>query len=238
MLALRDGDQVAGQERQHRERRQDLHPKRGIRPQTVGQEPHHQSKRSQLGRRGDQQHHARRGAVIDVGHPHVERHRTKLERHGHHDKGHGDHESRAVRGVDGGDLVEAQATGQPVEHRHAIEQCTRGDGAQHKVLYGRLGSHARVAIEGHQGIERQRQQFQAQVHGKQAVGGHQHADAQQRGQGEDLIFTAGYSAAVQIGLRIEQRQADGEERRQLEEHAKVIGDVQAVKQHGAHRHRA
>ena len=44
------------------------------------EQPQHERERGELGRRADQQRHRRRRAVVNVGHPHVVRHRAELER--------------------------------------------------------------------------------------------------------------------------------------------------------------
>ena len=204
----------------------------------MNQQPHHQREGSQFRRRGDQQCHAHRGTAIHVGHPHVERHGAELEGHRHHDEGHGDHETGAMGRIDRGDLVEAQGAGQAVEHRHAVEQHAGSNGAEHEVLDRRLCGHAGITIEGHQRVQRQRQQLDAEINGEQASRRRQHADAEQRCERQHLVLTAADLAALEVGLGIEQRQADAEECRELEEGTKAIGDVQAVEQHGALRHRA
>ena len=74
-------------------------------------------------------------------------------------------------------------------------------------------------------IQRQRQQLDADVHGEQVVRRHQHEDAEQRGQRQHVVLAAHHAAALEILARVQQRDGDGQEGEQLEQHRERIGDV-------------
>ncbi len=132
-----------------------------------------------------------------------------------------------------GDHAEIERTGEPVDQRHAVQQCARGDRAEDEILHGRFGAHPRVAVERHQRVHRQRQQLDAEVHRQQRVGGHQHEDAEQRGERQHVVFAAQDVAVLQVGARIQQRHRDDQECGELEHKAELVGDVHAGKQQRA-----
>ena len=94
----------------------------------------------------------------------------------------------------------------PVQQRHAVEQRARRDGAQHEVLHRRFGGDAGIAIEGDHGVQRQRQQLDADVHGEQVAGRRHHQHAEQRGQRQHVVLALLQAAALEVVAAVEQRQ--------------------------------
>ena len=64
-----------------------------------------------------------------------------------------------------------------------------------------------VAIEGDHGVQRQRHELDADVDGEQAVGRHQHEDAEQRGERQHVVLAAHHAAAFEVLARVQQRHA-------------------------------
>ena len=138
--------------------------------EALGEQAERQAKGREFGRPSDQERRSRGCALIHVRHPHVEGHGAKLKGKSRHDEDHTKNNHGAVGGTtrerlcDGGDI---EAAGAAVQHRHAIEQEARRNRAQHKVLYRRFGALRMVAPHGHERIERQSHQLEADVDHKE-----------------------------------------------------------------------
>jgi hypothetical protein len=124
-------------------------------------------------------------------------------------------------------FVELQAARGAVEHGHAVQQEARGHGAQHEVLHGGFGGHSVVTAQGHQGVARQCEQFQAQVDHDEVLARDHEAHAQERKQGQAEQFTTAQHVAVRrIGTRIDQRDQHGNGGKALEPMAQRVADDQ------------
>ena len=101
-----------------------------------------------FGRRGEEGRHRRRRALIDVGRPHVERHRRDLEGDagGDEDEAEDDAEAGVAlqRRRDGG---EGDGAGEAVDQRRAVKQHAGGERAEDEVLQARFGRARLVAVE-------------------------------------------------------------------------------------------
>ena len=91
----------------------------------LDQQAHRDREGGELRRAADQQRHRRRRALVDVGHPHVERHGAELEGEPGDDEDDAEDQHRAVdlAGADRlEDLADLERAGRAVDHRHAVEQ--------------------------------------------------------------------------------------------------------------------
>jgi len=162
-------------------------------------------------------------AVVDVRRPHVERHRAQLEGHARDQEHQAEHQDGGVGAVHAarGDLVHVQRTGGAVDHRDTVEHEARGQCAEDEVLHRRFGRDRVVAAQRHQGVQRQRHQFQAQVDRQHAVTrDHDHL-AQRREQREHVELAAEvtreHAALAHVLARIHQRDADRQVGEQLQQ---------------------
>ena len=179
--------------RQHGQDHQHVAPFGHLRFQALAKNAHDKGKRGNFGRGADEQRHRGGCAVIDVGHPHVERHRAELECQTGNDEDHAEHQRNAQVGAvlqGNGHVAQRQRAGDAVDHRHAVEQHARGQRAQHEVFHRRLGRDAGVALQGDHGIQRQRQQFEAEIQREEMAGRdhHHHAQHRKQRQHEELAF--------------------------------------------------
>ncbi|KAG1389693.1 hypothetical protein G6F59_015459 [Rhizopus arrhizus] len=119
---------------------------------------------------------------------------------------------------DDGDFSQVQVTRGAVDHRHAVQQETRGQRAQHEVLHGGFGGHDVGATQGDQRVQRQRHQFQAKVDRDQVPGGDHDHLAQQREERQDIEFTALEQVAdLRIHAAVDQCGAHGDVGRDLQQ---------------------
>ncbi|SCD30840.1 hypothetical protein GA0115236_10067 [Streptomyces sp. IgraMP-1] len=144
-----------------------------------------------------------RGALVDVGRPHVERDGADLEEQPHQDQGHADQEQRVVahrlsedrvvadqRAVyDVGDHGVRDGARVAVEQGDAEEEEGGGEGAEEEVLDRRLLRHEPPAAgQGAHQVEREGEDLQRDEEGQQVVGGGEddHAADREEHQREDL----------------------------------------------------
>ena len=145
-----------------------------------------------LGGRRHERGDGRGCALIDVGHPRVERHRTDLEQQGdRHQSEAEEHQGFVTRtGVDGRcDPGEAQGAGVAVQQSHAVEEECRREGTQQEVLQrGFLGEQPAPPGQAAHQIQRQREHLERDEHGQQVTGcgKQQHAADGEHGQREHL----------------------------------------------------
>ena len=97
-----------------------------------------QRHRGELRRRGEEGGDRRRRALVDVGRPHVERHRGDLEGEaGEHEDEADDEAGRAAVGERRGDRLEAGVAGEAVDQRRAVEEHAGGERAEHEIFEAR-----------------------------------------------------------------------------------------------------
>ena len=100
---------------------------------------HEQRHGGDLGRGGEEGGDRRRRALVDVGRPHVERHRRDLEGEADEQEHEAEDQADVLAGAgralrDGGDAGEARRAGEAVDQRGAVEQHARRQRAEHEVL--------------------------------------------------------------------------------------------------------
>ena len=235
-VGLCNGRQVTHQQRGHRQHGQHLLPVDGQGGHAFHQQTDHDRKCRQLGRAADHQRDRRGGAVVHVGHPHVERHDTQLERQ----TGHHEHETQhqyllgaLERGFAAGDglehLRQVQGAGGAIDHGQAVQQEAAGQGTQYKVLHGRLGGPQIIAAQGHQGVAGQGQQFQAKVDDQEVLARDHHEHAQEREQAQrEQIAAAQHVTLSRIGPAIDKSDDHGHRGKALEPIAHGIADHHAT----------
>ncbi len=227
-VGLRDGCQVAHEQRADRQHGQHLLPIDGQRQQTVHQQADHDGERRELGRAADDDRHGRRRAVVDVRNPHVERHGADLEREAGHDEHEAEHQHLVadlarVHGLE--DLADVERAGGAVQHREAVEQEAARHRAEHEVLHGGFGGRDVVAAQCHQRIAGEREQLQAQVDHEEVVARHHDEHAQQHEHREREQLAAAQHASVRgVGPAIDQRHHHGDGREALEPVAHGVAD--------------
>ena len=211
-VGLRNGHDVADEQRQHAHHHHHALPDVVQAAEPVDENPQSQRQSRQLRCRGDVERHGRARALINVRQPHVERHAAKLERDAHHHERDAEPERHVIQlriaRHRRGQLVELQRARDAVDPRDAVQQRTRRDRAEDKVLHGGLGRRGRVALERDQGVERQRQRFQPEIHRQQAVRRHHDHHAQQAEQPEHVVFAAQQLVLPQIVARVEEADRD------------------------------
>ena len=184
-----------------------------------------------FGAAGDQQRDGRGRTVINVGHPHVERRGAELEREAGNDEDQAEDEHALVGLALADDFEDArnvEAAGGAVHHRQAVEQEARRQRAEHEVLHRRLGAGAMVAPQGHQRIERQAHQLQAEIDDEEVVGRDHDAHAEQREQRQREELALQHLARADVRTRIgdgDHHRYRGEERQQV---AERVGDNHAL----------
>ena len=105
----------------------------------------------------------RRRAFVDVGRPHMERHRRDLEGEADGDQHDADDEAdrdRAAIGEIMRQRVEAGRPGKAVDHRRAIEQHARGERTEDEIFETGFGRADIVAMKGGDDVKRQALQFE------------------------------------------------------------------------------
>ncbi len=141
-ILLAQRGQVAHGHGKHGHHPQQRLPDRAQRGQHLVDHAQQQREGRGLGRGGDQRHHRRGRAFVDVRRPHVEGRGGDLEENAHqHQPQPGQDERVILRGGrEAGDLVDLRGAGGAEDHRDAVEQEGGGEGAEQKVLDGRFRS--------------------------------------------------------------------------------------------------
>ena len=121
--------------------------------------------RGDLRRRRRERGHRRRRAVVDVGRPHVERHRETLNARPASRNTEPDHELRPMPPSLCGlrDAVQSHRAGQPVDQRGAIEQQPGRQRAEHENISARPRSARVVAMERGEHVERETHQLETEI---------------------------------------------------------------------------
>ena len=118
-----------------------------------------------FGRGGEEGRHRGRRALVDVGRPHVERHRGDLEGEA------GEHEDEAEDEADRAWPLRAprrspakdECAGEAVDQRRAVEEHAGGERAEHEILQAGLGRPGVVAMDGGDDVERERLQLEPEI---------------------------------------------------------------------------
>ncbi len=144
-----------------------------------------------FGRRGEEGGDRGRRAFVDVGRPHVERHRADLEGHAgereHQPEQQADRRRRVAR-EGGGDAVETGRAGEAVEQGNTVQQDARGEPAKDEIFEAGFGAALVRAAIGGQDVARQAGQLEADVERHQAGRGDHHRRADRGEQDQHRIF--------------------------------------------------
>ena len=165
-VGLGDGNEVADRQRDDGEDHQHPLPIGVELTQTIDQKTEGQGKGRDLGGAAQEQDHRVGCPLVGIGHPHMERNGTELKADTNDDEDQTEDQDLIIRPLPGhrpGHGPQFQGAGGAIEHGEAVEEQARTQCTQHEIFHGRLGPARAVAVEGHQGIERQGQEFQAEV---------------------------------------------------------------------------
>ena len=183
-----------------------------------------QRHRRHFRRHREEGRHRRRGALVDVRRPHVERHRRDLEGQAGQDEDQPEDQAELASGAadGGGDLPEIDAAGIAVGQRDAVEHHAGAQRAEHEVFQAGLAGTGILAIDGGNDIEGQRLQFEAEIERNHAVGrDHQH-HAQRRKHDQHGIFVIVVALRPRITDRHHQRHRGAEQRHQFHEPGEIV----------------
>ena len=187
-----------------------------------------------LGRDREERGDRRRRALVDVGRPHVERHRRTFEGEPHRDEDDADDETDRRRASVGEKLrqhVEIGGAGEAVDQRRAVEQHARGERAQNEIFEPGLGRALAVAREAGHDIERQALQLEREIERDQIVRRHHHHHAGGAEQHQHGKLEARDTVLLVIGHRHHDREARAQKHQHLGVGAETIGDEHAEEAH-------
>ena len=186
-----------------------------------------------LGRGGEEGGDRRRRALIDVGRPHMERHRRDLEAEAGEQENEPEHQAqmsgtRAALGRRLGDAGKAHRAGEAVDQRRAVKQHARGQGAQDEIFEPRLGRAHGIAIDGGDHVEREAHQLEPEIERDQVGRRDEHHHAGGRQQDQDRIFEPLPLLGREIiGGHQDRRRRSGQ-RQKLEEAGEAVDDEAAA----------
>ena len=228
-VRLRERDDVSDR---HRDRRDHPEQRRPVgRHAAQGHREHADQGRegAGLGPGRDQRRHARRRALIHVGHPHVKRHRGDLEAEPDHQEPEAGDEQRVTwSGSDRRrDPVQVRRAGGAVDERDAVEQERRGERAEEEIFHRRLARGELPLEHARQDVERERHQLEGQEHDDQVAGGGQQHHAGRREEHQRPVLARLGAGAAQVVHREQHDEGAGvaddhvEEQREVVEHDHV-----------------
>ena len=173
-VGLHDRGDGADDERQDGQRHDDRAPVGAVDRERHQEDPQERREPGDLGGRRHERGDRAGCALVDVGRPHVERHRRDLEPEAD-DQQRDAGEQRAVLvervpGEEARDPGEGGGAGRAVHQRHAVEEDRRREGAEHEVLDAGFLRREAAAVECHQHVERDRQRLERHEHDDQVVG--------------------------------------------------------------------
>ena len=196
----------------------------GRRPGVLGadhgdvEEAQQHAERGRLGGGGHERGDRRRGALVDVGGPLVERRDRGLEGEADdHQRQPGQHHrvaEQAAGELPGGDRVgdarEVGRAGGAVDQRQPVDQRGRADRADHQVLQPGLQRALAAVLRGAQDVQRDRQQLEAEEQRDQVLGGDEHRHPEHAEQQQRVVLAVA-GAARAPALRSE-RSTHGDRR--------------------------
>ena len=214
--------EVAERHRHGREHREDRGPARVVEDEQraaegLAEEAHDAAEGRGLHARGHEARHGRGRALVRVGRPHVERHGRDLERERDEDEVLAEIKERRLRGradLAGDARVRELAARRAVDHRHAVDEEARREGAHEEVLDGALGAAQAAPPAAREDVGRERHRLDAdeQRHEVRRVRDHHHAGRREEHERVELAELEALLA--QVRRREQQR-----ERRRREEGA-------------------
>ncbi len=175
-----------------------------------------------LGRSGEEGGDRRRRAFVDVGRPHVERHRRNLEAEAGEQEHQPEHQPEALLVRRLGNAGEAHRAGKSVDQRRAVEQHAGRQGAEDEILEPGLGRAQGIAIDRRHHVEREAHQLEPEIERDQVGCRDQHHHAGGRKQDQDRIFELLLLLGREIIERHEDRRRRAGQRQQLEEAREVV----------------
>ena len=187
-----------------------------------------------FGRGREESGHRGRRAFIDVGRPHVERHRRDLETEtDEHEHQAEDQAEIGALPACLGDPGKADGAGEAVDQRRAVQQHAGRQRAQHEILQAGLGRAHVFAVRGGHHVERQAHHLEPEIERDQVVGGNQQHHAERRQQEQHAVFEPLLVLDREPIDRQHQRAAGTGERQELEETAIIVDHQAAAEQFGA-----
>ena len=181
--------------------------------------------RRHLRRRGEEGRHRRRRAFVDVGRPHVERHRRDLEREAGQDEDEAEDDAEAAVAVQRrGGAGERHRAGVAVDQRRAVEQHARRQRAEDEIFEPRLRGAQIVAAIGGDDVERQAHQLEAEIERDEVAGRDQHHHAERGEQDQHRELEAADLLVAHEVDRQQQRDQRADQRQRLHEAAERIVD--------------
>ena len=182
-----------------------------------------------LRRGGEERRHRRRRAFIDVGRPHMERHRRHLEAEAGEQEHQSENQANACPTFRRrGDAGEIHRAGKAVNQRRAITQHAGRHCTQHEILQAGFGRARIVAVRRRDHVKRQAHQFQTEIKRDQVRGRDQQHHAQSRQQHQHAEFEFLQLLAGQVIKRQDQRAGRAGQHQQFEEAREIIDDETAT----------
>ena len=237
-LEVRLGDrrEVAEQHRADRKQHQHLLPVGGQADHAFDEQPDRDRERGELGRAADQERRRRGRALVDIGHPHVERHGAELEAEAGDDEDRAQNQHRPVDLAVGDgleDVGDRERAGRAVHHGQAVEEKAARQRTEHEVLHRRFGRRAVVPAHRDDRVQAQRHQLEAEVDDQEVVGREHDQDAQEREHREREQLALQDVAARAVGACVDQRGHHRQRREQAEHVPHRVGDDHVL--HGVER---
>ena len=181
-----------------------------------------------LGRGGEERGDRRRRALVDVGRPHVERHRRNLEAEAGEQEHQSERQADAALGGGLGDAGERDRAAEAVNQRGAVEQHAGRQRAENEVFQPGLGRTHVVAADRRDHVERQAHQFEAEIERDQVGRRNQHQHAGGRQQDQHRILEPLLLLAAEIVERHQDRDRRAGQRQELQEAREVVDDEAAA----------
>ena len=188
---------------------------------------------SGLGGRGHEGRDGGGSPLVSVGRPHVEGHRGHLEGHAHQHHEHpGEDQQAAGSGGQGQGPVEVSqvgggATGSAVEQADAIDEDAAGEGAQQEVLHARFHAGGAVPQVGHQDIDADGHQLDAEVDRHQVRGPAQEEHPREAEENQGVVLHGLLLEAVQQAHAQGHGPGDTQDAEQLEAPGEAVHAVHA-----------
>ena len=229
-IGLADPGDRADEHRHDRKRRDDLAPVADDMAEGVEDQPRDQRHGRDLGCGGKKGGDRRRRAFVDVGRPHVERHRRDLEgqpdQHEHQTEQHAQRQVTGIHGAD--DALEAGGADKAVNQRGAIKKQARAERAQHEIFQAGLGRAHRVAPHRSHDVKRQRLQLQTHVKDQQITGRDHDHHADDRQGDDDRELEPQHVAALHVVGAHREHGGGGNQHHHLGKAREAVVDEHAV----------
>jgi hypothetical protein len=125
-----------------------------------------------------------------------------------------------------GNRRDLERTGRTVDHGHAVQQQAGGQRPEHEILHRRFGCWNRVTVHRHHRVEREREQFQADIDRHQMAGRDHHHHAEGGKQRQRVVFAPGHLRPFEnVAARVEQDDDHREVKEKLQQIGHQVADV-------------